>query len=108
MLSLGCVGAQIGWLLRVSGFARGRGGRDELDLEDGGPLLAGDEEAVVLGVVGDAVENGFGAEVDDVGEEAGEVDPGDDVAVAGRDAGDAVGVPDVGVDLAVDVLEFVE
>ena len=83
-------------------------GRDEFDLEDGGPLFAGDEEAVVLGVVGDAVEDGFGVELEHGGEEAGEVDPGDDVAVAGSDAGDAVGVPDVGVDFAVDVFELVE
>ena len=83
-------------------------GRDEFDLEDGGPFFAGDEEEVVLGVVGDAVEDGFVVEVEHGGEEAGEVDPGDDVAVAGRDAGDAVGVPDVGVDLVVDVFEFVE
>ena len=35
----------------------------------------------------------------DCGENAGEVDPGDDVSVLRGDAGDAVGVPDVGVDL---------
>ena len=43
-----------------------------------------------------------------VGRQTGEVDPGDDVAVAWRDPRDAVGVPDVGVDLALDVFEFVE
>ncbi len=83
-------------------------GWDGFDLEDGGPLFAGDEDAIVFGVKGDAVEDGLGVDALRVGEESGEVDPGDDVAVAGRDAGDAVGVPDVGVDLAVDPLELVE
>lgn len=32
---------------------------DDLDLEDGRPLFSGDEEAVVLLVVGDAIEDGF-------------------------------------------------
>jgi hypothetical protein len=85
---------------------------EDFDLEDEGPLFAGDEEAVVFGVVGDAVEDGFGVGLLVVGEEVGEVDPGDDVAVLGGDAGNAVGVPDVGVDLAAglagDVFELVE
>jgi hypothetical protein len=34
--------------------------RDYLDFEKLGPELSGDEEAVVHGVVGDAVEDGFG------------------------------------------------
>ena len=41
-------------------------------------------------------------------QQAGEVDAAEDFAGRGRDAGDAVGVPDVGVDLAVDELELVE
>src|ERR1035438_3975863 len=78
----------------------------EFDFEEFGPVLAGDEEAVVLGVIGNAVED-IGLEiagVDDVGggQQAGEVDPSDDFAGLGIDAGDAVGLPDVGVDLAFD------
>jgi len=38
----------------------GERGKD-LNFEDAGPLFSGDEEAVFLGVVGDAVEDGFGA-----------------------------------------------
>ena len=85
-----------------------RGLRDDFDLEDRWPLLAGDEEAVVLGVVGYAVEDRFGGEALLGGEEAGAVDPGEDVAVGGGDFDDAVGVPDVRVDDAVDVFKFVE
>ncbi len=82
--------------------------RHDLDLEEGRPLLAGDEEAVMLGVVGDAVEDGFGGEALSVRKKAGAVDPGENAAVDGGDAGDTVGVPDIGVDEAVDELELVE
>ena len=44
----------------------------------------------------------------DEGEDAGEVDPGEDFAGLGGDAGDAVGVPDIGVDFTLDVFELVE
>ena len=71
-------------------------------------MFAGDEEAVALGVVGYAIEDGLGVYFLVGGEEAGAVDPVDDLAVFGVDAGDAVGVPDVGVDDAVDVFELVE
>ena len=60
------------------------------------------------GVVSDAVEHGFV-----VGElaalhQAFEIDPTDDATRSRRDAGDAIGVPDVGVDLAVNVFELIE
>ncbi len=71
-------------------------------------MFAGDEETVALGVVGDAVEDGLGVDLLVGRQEAGAVDPVDDVAVVGIDAGDAVGVPDVGVDDAIDVFELVE
>src|ERR1700733_198094 len=41
-----------------SGRSR-RSAADNFYLEDGGPLLSGYEEAVPLGVVGDAVQGGF-------------------------------------------------
>jgi len=62
----------------------------------------------VLGVVGDAVEDGFFVDHLIGGQQSAEVDPGDNVAVAGRDAGDAVVVPDVRINLALDVLQLVE
>src|ERR1019366_4070833 len=48
--------------------------------------------------------------VDDVGggEQAGEMDPADDFAGFGIDAGDAVGLPDVGEELAFDPLQLIE
>ena len=83
-------------------------GRDDFDFEELGPELAGDEEAVVRGVVSDAVEHGF--RIGDFAglQQAGEIDPAEDLAGCRRDARDAVGVPDVCVDLAVDVFELVE
>jgi len=41
-------------------------------------------------------------------QQAGEVDEAEDLAGSGIDAGDAVGVPDIGVDIAVNELEFIE
>jgi len=71
-------------------------------------LFAGDEETVALSVVSDAIEHGFSVNLLVGGQEAGAVDPVEDVAVVGIDADDAVGVPDVGVDDAIDVFELVE
>src|ERR1700722_4283450 len=92
-----------GQWLRRSRVARPGGRRfrrNNFNLKYGGPLLAGDVEAVALRVVGDAVEDGLGVDFFIFGEQAGEIDPGDDVAVVGRDARDTVGVPDVGVNFA--------
>jgi len=83
-------------------------GRNNLDLEELGPEFPGDENAVVRGVVSDAVEDGFGIGAFVVGQQAGKIDPAQHLAGCGRDARDAVGVPDVRVDLAVDVFELVE
>lgn len=92
--------------------SRTRSGRrltwDHRDFKDCWLLLAGDEEAAVLGVVRYAIEDGLGGEALRVGEESAEVNPGDNMAVGGRNFGDTVGVPDVAVDEAVDVFEFIE
>lgn len=80
----------------------------EFDLKDRWPLFSGDEEAAVLIIVGDAVEHRFAVILLGLGEKAGAVEPCLDVTVSGRDSGDAVRVPDVGVDLPVDVLELIE
>src|SRR3954452_16797374 len=78
------------------------------NLEELRPQFAGDEEAAVVGVPGDAVEDGFRSGAVGSRQQAGEVDPAEDFARSRRDAGDAVGVPDIGVDLAVDVLDLVD
>ena len=85
------------------GFCRNQG-----DLEYLRPELSGDKEPVVSGVVRDAVEHGFVVGELAARHQAFEIDPADDTARCWRDAGDAIGVPDVGVDFAVDVFEFVE
>jgi hypothetical protein len=71
-------------------------------------LFAGDEDAVMLCVVGDAVEDGFCIAEGAGGAETGEIDPREDAPVIWRDSGYAFGVPDVSVDFAFDVFELVE
>src|ERR1035438_5093331 len=81
---------------------------EEFDFEELGPAFAGDEEAIVLGVVGDAVEDiGLGRAIGG-SEQTAAVDPADDLAGFGVDAGDAVGLPDVGVDFALHPFELVQ
>lgn len=67
-------------------------GLERLDFVDGGPLLSGYEQAVMLGVVGDAAEDGLAVDPLLDWEQAREIDPGDYVAVLRGEAGDAVGV----------------
>ena len=62
----------------------------------------------MLDVVGDAVEHAFRAGVLVRWQQAGEVDPAKYLAVCGRDARNAIGVPDICVDFSVDVLELIE
>src|SRR5690242_6288603 len=80
------------------------------DLVDLRPALAGDEQALALGVPGDAVQDvvggvggflGFGAE-------AGEVDPAHYVAAGRVDPCDARSEPHIGVELAFHPLQLVE
>src|ERR1035438_2039944 len=78
------------------------------DLEDFGPEFASDEDSIVRRIVGNAVEHGFMVCSLGIGQQAGQVDPSQHDPGCGRDAGDAVGVPDVCVDLAVDEFEFIE
>ena len=59
-------------------------------------------------VIGDTVEHGLIVGELAARHQALKVDPANDAAGGGRDAGDAVSVPNVGVDFAVDVFEFVE
>ena len=81
---------------------------EESDFEELRPELAGDEEAIVLGVVGDAVEDiGLGGAIGG-SQETAAIDRADDFAGFGIDAGDAVGLPDVGVNLAFHPFELVQ
>src|ERR1700733_9588085 len=63
---------------------------DNFDFEDGGPLLSGDEEAVPLGIVSNAVQHGFFVDFLIGRQQAGQVDPGDYVSVARTDASNPV------------------
>src|SRR5262249_56165507 len=59
-------------------------------------------------VIGDAVEHGPRASVVFGRKKARQVDPGEHFSALRINASDAVGQPDVGVDLPFDVFEFVE
>ena len=77
----------------------------QLDLEQPGPPLAGDEQAPALGIVGDPVQHA-GPTALLRGEQPLQVDPSEHLAVGRGDAGDAIGLPDVGIDLPLDELEL--
>jgi len=81
---------------------------DDLNLEEFWPQLARDEQAVVLGIPCDAIQDGFRAGALGVGEQAGQVDEAENLSGGGRDPRNAVRVPDVGVNLAVYVFELVQ
>src|ERR1700722_10506949 len=69
--------------------------RDQADLEQFRPALAGDEQAVAPGVVGDAVEHVVAVAADLAGfQKAAHVDPADHLAAGRIYAGDGVGHPD--------------
>src|SRR5215471_8973404 len=72
------------------------------------PIFPGKEEAIVRGIVGDAVHDiEVRAEVGGL-EHTGEVDDANDFARGGINPHDIIGLPDVGEDLAFDVLQLVE
>src|ERR1700739_1521021 len=82
--------------------------RGDFDFEQLWPELSSDEQVIARGGVGDAVEHGAAfvqfAFVDD----GAEVDESENFSRVRRDARDVVGLPDVGVDFAVDVFQFVQ
>src|SRR5271156_1623388 len=82
--------------------------RNRLYLENRGPLFAGDEQAFMLRIVSDAIQNRFGIDHLIGGKQACEVDPADHVPVLRRDAHDHIRVPDVGVNLAFDEFQLIE
>src|SRR5215469_5353578 len=82
--------------------------RDDLYFEKLGPELAGHKETIGRRVVSDPVEDGaFSGEFAFV-DDAGKVDASENLARAGRDAHDFVGLPDVGINLVTDVFKFVQ
>ena len=78
------------------------------DFKNPGPELAGHEEAIVDGVVGDAVEDRVITGDLVARHKAGQVDPAEDAAGRWRDSSNAIGVPDIRVDFAVNEFELVE
>src|SRR5580704_7039584 len=81
---------------------------NDFDLEYRWPLLPGNEEPIVLRIVSDSIENGFGIDHLIGRQQACEVDPGNYVPISGRNPREHVRVPDVRVNLAFNELEFIE
>jgi hypothetical protein len=82
--------------------------RNEFDFEYGWPLFPGDEEAVMLCVVGDPVQDCLAVQLEHRGKDAGKVNPANDTSVLRRNAHDTVAVPNVCVYLALDKLKLIE
>jgi len=85
-----------------------RSARNDFHFKYHRPLLASNEKPVMLWVISDSVEDRLGVHHLIVGQQSGEIDPGNDVSVLWRNSSDHVGMPDIRVDLAFDKLEFIE
>src|SRR5579883_1319690 len=79
----------------------------DFDLKQLWPQLAGDKQTIAEGVIGDSVQN-VDAFAIRLRQDSRQIDPSEHAAVGGRDAGDLLGLPDVGVQLAAHPLKFVE
>ena len=99
---------EVSSVLDTIGGRASRSARGAFDFEHPGPAFAGDEEVSGGGVAGDAVEFLGAVWLGQLAAQGGEVEPARDAAVGRVDARDAVAGVDVGEDVAVGVLEFVE
>jgi hypothetical protein len=70
-------------------------------------MLAGYEEPVLLGVIGDAVEDIFYIRQRDFARESAQINPAGNPPRGGRDARNPVGLPDIGVDFALDIFKLI-
>src|SRR3989338_7408486 len=84
----------------------------QLDLENIAPEFTGDKQSAIADVIGGlpgyAVEHSLGAAGGGVIGEQGEIDDACHRSALRIDADNLVGLPDVGLDFAVDVFEFVQ
>ena len=65
------------------------------------PVLAGDEQRAFLAIIGDAVQHIWIDKPRGIGVQAVEIDPARDFPCLGREAHKVIGLPDIGIDLAV-------
>ena len=72
------------------------------------PVLAGDEQGALLAIIGDAVQHMRIDEPRGLRVQPVEIDPARDFPCLGREAHEVIGLPDIGVDLAIDILELVQ
>src|ERR1700722_5691823 len=80
--------------------------RQDFDLEDRRPKFASHKEPVMLGVVSDAIQYRAIAGALARRQQPAQVNPTQNLARLRRNPRDAIGIPDVGVDLAVNVFEL--
>ena len=82
--------------------------RNQPYFKDAGPEFAGDEQALSLGIVSDAVQHRILFNPIDWTQKTGEINPAEHLPVLRGDAGDPIGLPYIGVNLAVHELQFIQ
>ena len=81
--------------------------RDDFDLEEPRPQLSGHEQAISRSVVGNPVQDCLGTQPIPR-HQASQINPGRNLSRLRRNPRDPIRMPDVGVDLAADVLELIQ
>ena len=80
---------------------------DELDLEKSWPELAGNKDSIRCRIVCNSIEDIRRSFLRGL-QQTFQIDPGADISSEWRDAGNAIRLPDVGLDFSLNVFEFVE
>ena len=81
---------------------------NELNLEDSGPQLASDEQALAAGVVGNSIQDGARFQTINRAQQPLKVDPSQHLTIPRGDSGDSIRLPDVGKKLSIHELHFVQ
>ena len=93
---------------RSSGIIFWRPWTSDLDFEQFWPKLSPNKKPISGRVISNAVKNGARAFKFALVDDSAQVDPPEDLSGARRDANDSLSLPDIGVDLTVDVFQFVQ
>src|SRR6516225_10555513 len=102
--SVGLLDLRIALGACISELLRG----DELDMPEVRPVLTGDEQGALLAIIGDAVQHMRIDEPRGLRVQTVEIDPARDFPCLGREAHKVIVLPDIGVDLTVNILELVQ
>jgi hypothetical protein len=77
-------------------------------MQEGRPVLAGDEQGPLLVIIGDTVQQMGIDEPRGIGVQAVEIDSARDFPCLRREAHKVIGLPDIGIDLAVHIFELIQ